>query len=216
MKNLFIVILIVVIGLGNLFYSQTVTIGKQTWMTKNLDVTSFRNGDPIPEAKTDEDWKNANNSGKPAWCYFDNNSVNEKLYNWHVVNDPRGLSPDGWHIPSRKDWLRLFKFLGEDAGLKMMTSTGWSECRFLGTNSSGFTGIPAGSRTHKGYYSHSQEKKMPLELTMWSTTGSLESGLYEGDGDVWTAYVVSLSSCKGGEIEYRLSGNGFSIRCIKD
>ena len=41
----------------NLFYSQTVTIGKQTWMTKNLDVTSFRNGDSIPEAKTDEEWK---------------------------------------------------------------------------------------------------------------------------------------------------------------
>ena len=32
--------------------SKEVTIGSQVWMTKNLDVSTFRNGDPIPHAKT--------------------------------------------------------------------------------------------------------------------------------------------------------------------
>ena len=214
MKNLFTFLFVVSIVTGTSTFSQTVTIGKQEWMTKNLDVTAFRNGDLIPEAKTDEEWNNAYYSGKPAWCYFRNDSVNEKLYNWHVVNDPRGVASDGFHIPSRKEWSSLFRFLGTDAGLKMMTSVGWKECRFIGTNSSGFNGLPAGSRTTKGYFGNINYP--PLTLTMWSSSGSIEDGMYEGEGKVWTAFVVSLTSCSGGKIENRLSGNGFSIRCIKD
>ena len=38
---------------------KTVVIGSQTWMSENLNVSTFRNGDPIPEAKTNEEWKKA-------------------------------------------------------------------------------------------------------------------------------------------------------------
>jgi len=211
MKSLFSLLLVVIIGTGTATFSQTVTIGTQVWMTKNLDVSTFRNGDPIPEAKTDEEWNRAYYSGKPAWCYFKNDTVNEKIYNWHVVNDSRGVAPEGFHIPTKKDWLSLEKFLGKDAGVKMMTIDGWSKCHMVGTNSSGFTGFPIGSRTTKGYFANSG-----LELSMWSSTGKLEDGMYEGEGEVWSAYAYSLSSCSKGEIEFRLSGNGFSIRCLKD
>ena len=34
-----------------------VQIGTQIWMTKNLDVERFRNGDKIPEAKTEKNGK---------------------------------------------------------------------------------------------------------------------------------------------------------------
>ena len=44
----------------------TVKIGLQEWMPTNLDVSVFRNGDSIPEAKTDEEWKNAAIEGTPA------------------------------------------------------------------------------------------------------------------------------------------------------
>lgn len=50
------------------------------WSPKNLDVDKFRNGDIIPEARTDEEWKLAGKNGKPAWCYCDNNPENVKLY----------------------------------------------------------------------------------------------------------------------------------------
>lgn len=34
----------------------TVKIGTQTWMTVNLNVDKFRNGDPILHAATDSEW----------------------------------------------------------------------------------------------------------------------------------------------------------------
>ena len=85
-------------------------------MTKNLDVATFRNGDPIPEAKSNEEWQKAGENKQPAWCYYDNDPKNGaiygKLYNWYAVNDPRGLAPSGYHIPSDAEWTKLTDFLG--------------------------------------------------------------------------------------------------------
>ncbi|MFY7733742.1 MAG: FISUMP domain-containing protein [Bacteroidia bacterium] len=110
---------------------KTVSIGSQVWMTKNLDVETFRNGDPIPHAKTEEEWKKAAENKQPAWCYYDNDPANGakygKLYNWYAVNDPRGLAPAGYHVPSDAEWEILENHLGGDevAGKKMKSKSGW-------------------------------------------------------------------------------------------
>ncbi len=123
MKNLFSLLLVVIIGTGTATFSQTVTIGTQVWMTKNLDVATFRNGDPIPEAKTNGEWEAAGHNEQPAWCYYDNDPANGakygKLYNWYAVNDSRGLAPSGYHVPTDQEWIILTRFLGSDAGTKM-------------------------------------------------------------------------------------------------
>jgi hypothetical protein len=107
-----------------------VRIGSQTWMAQNLNLNKFRNGDVIPEAKTEEDWKNAGKNKQPAWCYYENNKNNGstygKLYNWYAVNDPRGLAPLGWHIPTDNEWTFLKNQLGEDPGNKLKSKNGWS------------------------------------------------------------------------------------------
>ncbi len=82
----------------------SVKIGENTWMVKNLDVSRFRNGDSIPEAKTKLEWAAYGMSKKAAWSHY-NNDIGEganygKLYNWYAVNDPRGLAPEGWHSDS--------------------------------------------------------------------------------------------------------------------
>lgn len=91
-------IFILLIGFGCISYAQTVTIGTQVWRTKNLDVATFRNGDSIPQAKTNEEWEKAAENQQPAWCYYNNDPANGakygKLYNWYAVNDSRGLAPD--------------------------------------------------------------------------------------------------------------------------
>ena len=65
--------------------------GTQVWMGKNLNVSKFRNGDVIPEAKIIVEWKKSYENKKPAWCYYDNDPVNgkkeKKMFNCYAVND---------------------------------------------------------------------------------------------------------------------------------
>jgi hypothetical protein len=86
----------------------TIVIGTQQWQAKNLDVAFYRNGDPIPQVTDATAWASLTTG---AWCYYNNDSTQGnkygKLYNWYAVNDPRGLAPQGWHIPSDTEWTIL-------------------------------------------------------------------------------------------------------------
>ena len=101
----------------------TKQIGSQVWIAANLNVSHFRNGDIIPEVRGDDEWEKADNEGRAAWCYYNNDPANGaiygKLYNWYAVNDPRGLAPKGWHVPCDDEWTELEICLGENAGGKM-------------------------------------------------------------------------------------------------
>jgi uncharacterized protein (TIGR02145 family) len=110
----------------------TVVMGNgQEWMAENLSVFYFRNGDPIPVVKTAEAWEKAGVNHQPACCYYENNAEYGKtygvLYNWYAVNDPRGLAPEGWHLPTDAEWTTLVSYLGNDktAGAKMKSTSGW-------------------------------------------------------------------------------------------
>ena len=129
-------------------------IGQQTWMTENLNESTFSNGDPIPETNTPDTWKKACENEQPAWCYYNNDPANGskfgKLYNWYAVNDPRGIAPKGWHVPTDAEWKKLSDFLGgeEVAGGKMKSKSGWEKVDGKsgnGSNSSGFTALPSGN-----------------------------------------------------------------------
>ena len=80
---------------------ETVKIGTQIWTAKNLDVFTYQNGDTITEVKNIDTLKNIQTG---AWCYYNFDAKNGKkygkLYNRYAVNDPRGLAPKGFHIPT--------------------------------------------------------------------------------------------------------------------
>ena len=103
-----------------------VAIGTQVWMSTNLNVSTYRNGDVIPQVQDKDAWANLTTG---AWCYYENDAKNGvkygKLYNWYAVNDPRGLAPAGWHIPTDGEWTVLENSLGDDAGKKMKSTSGW-------------------------------------------------------------------------------------------
>ncbi|NBO59054.1 MAG: hypothetical protein EBU73_09010, partial [Chitinophagia bacterium] len=96
------------------FLSQEVIIGNQVWMKMNLETETFRNGDPIPEAKSQEELALADSLKLPAWHYLDfnpeQNLIGGKVYNWYAVTDPRGLAPNGWHIPTKTEWIELIDY----------------------------------------------------------------------------------------------------------
>ena len=198
---------IAVVSISSFGFAQTVTIGTQTWTTKNLDVATFRNGDAIPQAKTDEEWKAAGKNKQAAWCYYENNSENGtkygKLYNWYAVNDARGLAPAGYHIPTDEEWTVLSTFLGgkDVAGKKMKSTSGWNDDG-NGTNSSGFSGLPGGCREANGYFANVGNPGY-----WWSASES----------DVSVAWSRRLYFANSGlDRSYYYKDNGFSVRCVRD
>ncbi len=207
MKTLFVVLLLMIIGTGSAIFSQTVTIGTQVWMTKNLDVSTFRNGDPIPQVKSNEEWIKAGKEGKPAWCYYKNKKKNGKkygkLYNWHAVNDSRGLAPTGCHIPTDAEWTILSDYLGGSgaAGKKMKSTSGWND-EGNGTNSSGFSCLPGGFRSNIGNYCGIGDYGCWWSASEGSTDDAYSRSLY-GNYDNLTSYDNG-------------KGKGLSVRCLRD
>jgi len=204
-----------------------VKIGSNTWMAENLNVSTFRNGKPIFEARTNEEWKKAGEEGKPAWSYYDNSLENGqeygKLYNWYAVGTAE-LCPTGWYVPTDNDWWLLGVYVKGDAWrLKEAGNTHWEKLEKdyhyrsklaieANANSTGFAALPGGMR------SAGKRKKKSAELedigffysigsrgTWWTSTGG-ETG----------ATTRSVSNLDGG---FATSGstksNGYSVRCIK-
>lgn len=222
--------------ISNFGFAQNVMIGDQIWMSKNLNVTSFRNGDAIPEAKTEKEWEYASQNKQPAWCYINNDPLNGlkygRLYNWYAVIDPRGLAPEGFHIPSDIEWSELEESLGVDAVKKMKSTNGWKEygcqtcqgkgdeiikncsaCKGTqtnstnpfssnGSNSSGFCGLPGSFRIDNGTF-----VKIGVCGNWWSSTDYKNIFAWDRNLNFKGDYLARSISGKG---------EGKSIRCIKD
>lgn len=125
----------------------SVKIGNQIWMRRNLNVTKFRNGDPIHEATNIYELK----EDHPLCCSFEffpeNARKYGRLYNRAAITDERGLAPAGWRIPKISDWLKLSEFLGEHCGgkLKQKGTSSWNSPNTGATNETHFTALPGGS-----------------------------------------------------------------------
>lgn len=183
-----------------------VKIGKQTWMSKNLEVTTFSNGEVIEEAKNSKEWRTAGKEGRAAWCYYnfksENGTIYGKMYNWFAVNDPRGLAPKGWHIPSQTEFKTLVDFLGgtSAATAKMKSSTGWVEGA-NGNNSSGLNILPGGCQNDiNGFFTN-----MQVSSYWWSSTESNKKKAFTCNLDKSQTYFNDI---------WKVAG--LYVRCIKD
>jgi len=183
-----------------------VQIGNQIWMTKNLNVSRYRNGDPIPQVTDPTQWANLTTG---AWCYYNSDPTNGtkygRLYNWYAVTDPRGLAPAGWHVPSNEEWNTITIFLGDAfvAGGKLKSVDGWQLPNAEATNSTGFTALPGGIRNNLGVFTTVETK-----CYLWSSSNSNSSFAY---GRYLTNDTGSLAFPYTFNKKY-----GFSVRCIKD
>jgi uncharacterized protein (TIGR02145 family) len=183
----------------------TIVIGTQQWQAKNLDVAFYRNGDPIPQVTDATAWA-ALTTG--AWCYYNNDSTQGnkygKLYNWYAVNDPRGLAPQGWHIPSDAEWTALETTLGGNAGGKMKEAgtLNWTSPNTGGNNNSGFAGLPGGFRIYDGSFNSVDSNGNWWSSTGNNTTSAWCRNLNYYDGNIYRNNYIKLY--------------GFSVRCLRD
>ena len=188
-----------------------VQIGTQVWMKKNLDVDHYINGDSIPEVQDSTKWANLTIG---AWCYYNNDPVNGvvygKLYNWYAVNDPRGLAPSGYHIPSDEEWTELNSCLGSTLAGGKLKSTGtieggnglWSSPNTGVTNSSGFSGLPGGYRNNNAHYLN-----ISFDGVWWSSAEYVDSF-------AWNLNLVYGIANTHRDVNDKVCG--FSVRCVKD
>jgi uncharacterized protein (TIGR02145 family) len=129
----------------------------------------------------------------------------------------QGVCPTGWHLPSDAEWKELEMYLGmsqadaddlnyrgTDEGGKLKESgfSHWESPNKGATNSSGFTGLPAGSRSASGEFRH-----IGRYTHFWSASLST---FYE-------AWIRRLSFLQSEAYRsYYLKQDGISVRCVKD
>lgn len=147
----------------------SVTIGTQTWMSHNLQVTTYRNGDPIPQVTMAQ----LATTTTGAWCYYNNDPANGpiygKLYNWYAVHDPRGLAPLHWHVPSAAEWDVLTNFLGGPniAGGKLKDrGTIWVAPNLIVNPDSYFKALPG------GFCGNGVDVEKGASANFWTSTNS--------------------------------------------
>jgi uncharacterized protein (TIGR02145 family) len=208
---------------------KTVAIGHQLWMAENLNVSSFKNGELIKEVKSLEEWKNANNEKRPAWCYYNLDSLNGKtygkLYNLYAVNDPRGLAPEGWKIPSIEDWRLLEKSVNSkypystSTELLLMSNANWKR-NTTGMGISGFNAQPSG-------YIESEFKELGEIAYFW--TNKIDDIIFLRDesydifdstvtfDDYWSFIdKIDFRTIQTGSSHDGFKGDGFAVRCVKN
>jgi len=182
-----------------------VNIGAQKWSNQNLDVTKYRNGDPIPYVSNSNLW---NGLRTGAWCWYLNDSANYssygRLYNWYAVNDPRGIAPVGWHVPTDAEWTELTNYLGGDliAGTAMKSTIGWF-WGGNGVNSSGFNALPGSYATADGMFPIT-----PAQTGNWWSATPKDTYDAYGRGMIYSDNSVSRAA--------HSKSKGFSVRVIKD
>ena len=167
-----------------------IKIGSQIWMSRNLNVEKFLNGELIREVKTNEDWFKARQQKQPAWCYYKNDKAFGdrfgKLYNWKAISDPRGICPKGFKVPSLSDWNKLFNYLGNDYIKKIKSKEGWEFYvwgvleNYGGNNESGLNIIPLELKTDKMaefWTSSEDDDNYAYPITVYKNGEGMASGV---------------------------------------
>ncbi|UCG28263.1 MAG: fibrobacter succinogenes major paralogous domain-containing protein [Bacteroidales bacterium] len=206
---------------------RAIKIGDQWWMAENLNTGIF------VESVYNDDISHSDVSDNgiiEKYC-LENNELNcdtyGGLYDWDemmdygpsdtaIVETTQGICPDGWHIPTDKEWSVLANSLGgeEFAGgkLKETDTIHWSSPNIGATNESGFTALPGEGRSNQGaIYTYGGQFTVFWTATIF--TEPLSSNFPTNN----RAYTRRLNHDL-----YMLiirpydSKCGFSVRCVRD
>jgi len=203
---------------------RTVTIGSQCWLKENLRSVHYSDGTLIPHIKNDSEWENLHRYHR-AYSFYDNDSAlyaktYGALYTWYAatnsdssitenLDNVQGVCPDGWHIPSTKEWEKLAAYVSCDLGPYFFDYSSWDNVgQHLKANSSwfddgngqddyGFSAVAGGYRNGIGaYYS------MGIQGNWWSSDNRRDVGM----SCYWHTFFYNGSS----------TTLGLSVRCISN
>jgi len=164
---------------GRTITIKTVKIGNQVWMAENLNIK-------------------AGNS----WCYENDNFACNKygrLYDW---NTAKMVCPNGWHLPSRREWNELTDAVGGSAGNKLKAQGGWMN-NGNGTNDYAFSALPGGYRGSSGGFDNAGN------IGYWWTATEIGNG-----STAFRRYMKYNYGSVGEDNDDKTKG--YSVRCVRD
>ena len=208
---------------GNAIFSKT--YGNQEWATQNANVSTYRDGTPIPRVVNESDFSTANTG-----VYIQTNQG--KFYNWYAImgihdddlsTPNKQFAPEGWHVPSRSEWETLRDYLiangynydGTTTGNKIakaMASAGdWYVYDALGAvgtnqssnNSSEFDARPYGEISADGAFFN-----YGISANFWTRTYD-----FNNYGQIFS---LNFESSSLNMYTRYLFGRGHSVRFVKD
>jgi uncharacterized protein (TIGR02145 family) len=237
-QSFFLTISIIYFSFAKAQIINEVKIGNQVWMSENLNVVRFQNGEGIIQARSRKEWNKLCANKQPAWCYYNYENKEDqkygKIYNYYAVIDQRGLAPKGWHIPSDNEWDILINSIQPTAlgganipnaaGKRMKSISGWDnhyDKEANGDNLSLFNGYPG------GYYEYDPREQ---SYTFYFTG---RNGISGGEYGLWWSSSIAkgdLNDPENCKIWYRSlhykndnvgknscsPGYGLTVRCVKD
>ena len=209
---------------------KTVKIGGQVWMAENLNYAytgvpynfSYNNdvytsdsiswcydNDPANCAKYGRlyTWAAAMDSVGSNRCGYGKTCRVASASSATLV---RGICPKGWHLPSNDEWKALIVAVdgsiteytsSNTAGSKLKSATGWFSSG-NGTDSLGFSALPAANRYNRGIYG-----REGYSAYFWSSTENYSNPAYE---------VTLFYDNDGASLGSVNKADGLSVRCIKD
>jgi len=176
------------------------------WMSDNLNVVHYWDGEPIPEARTIKEWKSYNEKKIGCYCNYDNEScygqMYGKLYNWYAIK--RGVAPHCWRLPKKGDFDRLTARLGTDsAGKKLKATHSWNN-DWNGINTVGFQAFAGGCRNPMGTFSFVGKEGFWWTLDAHGMGNGREGGIY---------FFINYDD----KVSYDYTEDfGFSVRCVRE
>lgn len=193
---------------------ETVKIGNLEWASKNLNVSTFRNGDTIFHAQSNEEWERASKLHIPAYCYYDNNPSNGdvygKLYNWYAVMDQRGLAPQGFYIPNNDEFWSILRNYGLNPFSNMDKKANVSS-RLRESSSKSYRAVLCGYRYEFGSF-----KALNEEGRWWSSTNNWTKSQNNATSSYRPSELsIDKDFVSGPGAGMLSAGCGYSVRCIK-
>jgi uncharacterized protein (TIGR02145 family) len=186
---------------------ETIGIGYQEWMTKNLRSVRYNDGTKIPLVRPDSVWVKLTTA---AYCWYENDSTGNcniygALYNWYAVNNGN-LCPSGWRVPTNSDVIKLVNYIGGagSAGklLKEQGNTYWNVPNVDSTDFYGFSARGGGKRSESGIDDFKKVEGNWWTSNEYSTLNASFFNILFNYSNLFQAYYNKRT--------------GMSVRCVRE
>lgn len=179
---------------------KTIKIGDQVWMAENLRFKIAEGQDTEAAVFEEVGWDAS--QGYPE------SDRHKKIYGlYYTWEEANKVCPEGWRLPSAKDWEKLFKTVGgkEKAGARLSSRSGlWDKPFDEKIKPAGFDIEPAGYR----FYILYRLWETGNRTFFWSSTELNEISAIGFD------FHAGYNQVFGGKLGYRKE-NAISVRCIR-